>query len=239
MIRIFILEDQQEGRMALEKILQGLEEETVVRSAGSLEEGKKMVLREEFDLFLLDINLNPEQREDTSGLTFAAWIRKIQKYEFTPIVMITSVASLEMSAYRQIHCYQYLIKPYRKDEVENIVRRLAMHLTGTNESSIVVKKDGINYRISCSDIIFVKAVPRGICIYMKKDQMEVRYITMRKIVEMLPEEEFIQCHRIYVVNKRYVDYADMVNQIIHMQGCTEEVEIGKTYKADVKRRLYD
>lgn len=239
MIRIFILEDQQESRMALEKILQDLEEDTIVRSAGSLKEAKEMVLREEFDLFLLDINLHPEQREDTSGLTFAAWIRKIQKYEFTPIVMITSVASLEMSAYRQVHCYQYLIKPYQRDDVENIVRRLSMHLSGDNESSIVIKKDGINYRISCSDIIYIRAVHRGICIHLKKDQMEVRYMTIRKMLELLPEDDFIQCHRMFVINKRYVDYADMVNQIIHMQGCAEEVEIGKTYKAEVKRRLYD
>lgn len=239
MLRIFVLEDQKESREALIKMLTDLGKEISVRSAGSLKEAKDMVFREEFDLFLLDINLNPEQREDTSGLSFAAWIRKIQKYEFTPIVMITSVASLEMSAYRQVHCYQYLIKPYQREEVEHLVQRLSVHLAENKENSIIVKKDGINYRVSCSDIIYIKAIPRGICICMKKNQMEVRYMTIRQILEMLPEEEFIQCHRMYVIHKKYVDYVDVVNQIIRMQGCTEEIEIGRTYKTEVKRRLYD
>lgn len=64
-------------------------------------------------------------------------------------------------------------------------------------------------------------------------------MTIRQILEMLPEEEFIQCHRMYVIHKKYVDYVDVVNQIIRMQGCTEEIEIGRTYKTEVKRRLYD
>lgn len=65
-----------------------------------------------FDLFLLDVNLVKEDKEDSSGLIFAEEIRSIIKYEFTPVVMITSVASLEIEAYRRIHCYQYLLKPY-------------------------------------------------------------------------------------------------------------------------------
>lgn len=238
-MRIFILEDQKESREALEKMLTDLGEEIVVHSADNLKEAKDMVLREEFDLFLLDINLNPEQREDTSGLSFASWVRKIQKYEFTPIVMITSAASLEMSAYRQVHCYQYLIKPYQREEVEHLVQRLSVHLAEKKENSIIVKKDGINYRILCSDIIYIKAIPRGVCICMKKNSMEVRYLTIRQVQGMLPEEDFVQCHRMFVIHKKYVDYVDMVNQIIRMQGCSEEIEIGRTYKNEVKRRLYD
>lgn len=239
MIRVFILEDQKESREALEKILYDLEKKMIVRSAGSLEEGEEIVLREEFDLFLLDINLNPEQREDTSGLAFAAKIRKMGKYEFTPIVMITSVASLEMSAYRQVHCYQYLIKPYDKKEVENIVRRVVSHLERPREKSIVVKKDGINYQIPCDDIVYIHAITRGVCIHMKKEQMEVKYLTIRQLLEELPKDEFIQCHRMYVVHKKYVDYVDTVNQMIKMQGCRDEIEIGKTYKAELKRKIYD
>jgi two-component system LytT family response regulator len=237
-MRVFILEDQKKSRMALERILRDLDEKIIVRSAGSEEEGEQIVLREEFDLFLLDINLHPEQREDTSGLIFAARLRGIEKYTFTPIVMITSVASLEMSAYRQIHCYQYLIKPYDRKEVENIVCRVAAHLEQPQKKSIVVKKDGINYRIPCDDIVYIRAVTRGVTICMKREQMEVKYLTLRQIMEQLPEE-FIQCHRMYVIHRKYVDYVDLVNQIIRMQGYKDEIEIGKTYKAEVKRRIYD
>ena len=119
--------------------------------------------------------------------------------------MVTSIASLEMEAYRRLHCYQYLIKPYMRVDVENVVKKLLALQNVKEEKSIVVKKDGINYRIKCNAIVFVKAVPRGICLYLKKEVMKIPYLTIVKLLEQLDKDEFIQCHRMFVVNKKYIN----------------------------------
>ena len=151
--------------------------------------------------------------------------------------MVTSMANLEMDAYRKLHCYQFLIKPYMKVDVENVVKKLLALHNVVEEKSIIVKKDGINYRIKCNAIVFVKAVPRGICLYLKKEVMKVPYLTIVKLLEQLDNQEFLQCHRMYVVNKKYINNVDFVNRMIKMEYYDEDIEIGGTYKNRLKELL--
>lgn len=46
---------------------------------------------------------------------------------------------------------------------------------------------------------------------------------------------FLQCHRMFAVNRREVEYYDTVNRIVKMKNCTDVVEIGVTYKAEIGR----
>ncbi len=73
---------------------------------------------------LLDINLDMNDKEDISGITFAREVRMRREYAFTPIVMITSLANMELTAYRELHCYQYLIKPYNEKDIEKLAGKL-------------------------------------------------------------------------------------------------------------------
>lgn len=233
-MQVLILEDEEQSQKALERILGELSPGIRVLTAATLTDAKNLLEEKgKIDLFLLDVNLKGTDEEDISGFTFAEEIRKRREYLFTPIVMVTSVASLEMKAYRTLHCYQYLTKPFERKDVEDVVQKV---LASVKERSyILVKKEGINYKIFCDSIVFIKAIPRGICIYMKKDKMEVLYFSLKQILEKLPTEEFVQCHRMYVVNKRYMEYCDVVNQMIKVRYWDETVEIGVTYKAQIRR----
>lgn len=46
---------------------------------------------------------------------------------------------------------------------------------------------------------------------------------------------FLQCHRVFAVNRREVEYYDTVNRIVKLRGCKDVVEIGVTYKAEIGR----
>ena len=63
------------------------------------------------------------------------------------------------------------------------------------------------------------------------------YLSIRQLLEQLPKEQFFQCHRMYVVNQDAVRYYDLVNQVIQVEGYEERIDIGVTYKADVKKRI--
>lgn len=240
MIRILILEDQEINRIALRELIisAGTKEEIVVHSASTFEEGRSYVEGDTtYDAFFLDINLSGSDSADESGLELARLIRGQSKYEFTPVIMVTSIAKLEMAAYRELHCYQYLIKPYVEADVESIVKKLLGLSKVKEESSILVKKDGINYRIKCNAIVYIQAVPRGVCLYLKKESMRVPYLTIVKLMEQLPQEDFIQCHRMFVVNRRHIDNVDFVNRMIKVAGYDEPVELGGTYRHKVRDAL--
>ena len=240
MARILILEDEEQSRVSLSRMLQNISDDVTVDAAADLA-GARLLLRSavSFDLFLLDINLSADNAEDKSGVLFAEEIRAMRRYEFTPLVMITSIARLEIEAYRRLHCYQYIVKPYIRAEIEELVDKVLFHIQAEERPSVVVKKDGINYKIPCSEIVYCKAISRGVCIYMKKEQMEVPYLTIRQLLEKLPRTQFFQCHRMFVVNKNAVRYYDLVNQLIQVEGYDTPVDIGVTYKAEVRRLTHE
>lgn len=239
MTRIMILEDNKDSLKALQIMIEKTSADIVTVPVSSLEMAQKALqeAKETFHAFLLDINLNENDAEDTSGLTFAGEIRNIRQYAFTPIVMITSLASLELEAYRELHCYQYIIKPYQEEEIHKLVHKLLFQTGEASEPSVLIKKEGINYKLFCKDIVCIKAIPRGVSIVLAKEEMKVLYLSIKQLMEKLPEEQFLQCHRMFVINRDYIDYVDMVNGIVHMKNGTE-AEIGVTYKTKMKEALH-
>lgn len=238
MTRIMILEDSEDSLKALTVMIENVSNKVVAVPVKSLEEAREVLQNtdEIFQAFLLDINLCRENCDDTSGITLAREIRQRTQYAFTPIIMITSLANLELQAYRELHCYQYILKPYAEEDIIKLIKNLLFQMGETGEPFILVKKDGINYKIFCKDIVYIKAVPRGVSIVLAKEEMKIPYTSIRQLMEKLSKEQFFQCHRMYVINRNYIDYVDMVNGIIKLT-ISGEVEIGVTYKNEIRRRI--
>ena len=231
--RILILEDSRDSLAAVTAMAEKVSKGVSVIPVNSLEEARAALngAQQPFQAFLLDINLNPDDKEDISGMTFAREIRAKKEYAFTPIVMITSITNMELSAYRELHCYQYLIKPYHEEDIEQLVGKLLFlsQQGETRESFVMVKKDGVNYKLFCKDMICIKAVPRGVCFVLAKEEMKVPYLSIKQLMEKLPKERFLQVHRMCVVNLDHIDYVDTVNGVINMKN-GETAEVGVTYK---------
>lgn len=74
---------------------------------------------------------------------------------------------------------------------------------------------------------------------MKNGDWDIPYISLKQILTKIPEDMFLQCHRMFVVNRREVEYFDMVNRVIKLKDCTDVVEIGVTYKSEIGRIVSD
>ncbi len=242
-MKILLLEDVKASRDALVEIIQTIEEQIEVIAIASETEAMAALQKEQgFDLFLLDINLEEKKPADTSGMRVAEAIRRMHCYEFTPLVFITSILSLELTSYRELSCYRYITKPFDEQEVRTIIEKVMQHSEEKDkekEVSIIVKKDGVNYKILCQDIVYIEAIPRGLRLVMKEEQLEVRYLTLKQLLPKLPPEDFIQCHRMYIVNRHYIDYVDTVNRWIKLKNCETPVEIGVTYKTQIRSFLHE
>ncbi len=241
MTRILVLEDSKDCLNAITAMLEKVSDRVCAVPVNSLEEARAALAEETqplFQAFLLDINLDCNDKEDVSGITFAREVRMRREYAFTPIVMITSLANMELTAYRELHCYQYLIKPYNEQDIETLAGKLLFlsQQGETRDAFVVVKKESVNYKIFCKDIVCVKAVPRGVLLVLSKEEMKVPYLSIKQLLDKLPNDKFLQVHRMCVVNLDYVEYVDSVNGFIRMKN-GEQVEIGITYKSDIKKRL--
>ncbi|MDE7204708.1 MAG: LytTR family DNA-binding domain-containing protein [Lachnospiraceae bacterium] len=241
MTRILILEDSKDCLNAVTVMVERVSGHVRAVPVNSLEEARAALndgAQPPFQAFLLDINLDIDDNEDISGITFAQEVRMRKEYAFTPIIMITSLANMELTAYRELHCYQYLVKPYNEEDIQKLIGKLLFlsQQGETRDTFVVVRKDGINYKLFCKDIVCIKAIPRGVDFVLLKEDLKVLYLSIRQLLEKLPSDKFLQVHRMCVVNQDYIDYVDTVNGLISMKN-GEQVEIGITYKNEVKKKL--
>ena len=236
MIHVLVLEDDRTSLEVLEKILTEYSADICVHKASTYYEAKDLLDSDtRYGLFLLDVNLSGDDREDIGGIIFAREVREQFQYTFTPIVMVTAVGAMEMQAYRELHCYQYIMKPFQREQVEEVIEKVLVKENHEKPPTIVIKKDGINYQVKCEDIRYIEAIHRGICIHMKTENWNVPYVTLKQMLSKVPKDMFVQCHRMFAVNRREVEYYDTVNRIVKLKNCNDSVEIGVTYKAEIGR----
>jgi len=118
MKNILIVEDNPIQRKNLRIMLQVVDEQFHIYEAESKDEALQIVKTASIQLFFIDILL-----KNSLGLDLAIEIRKMRGYEFTFIVFLTTHVEYLSEAFKKVHCYDYIIKPYDKDEIINIVMR--------------------------------------------------------------------------------------------------------------------
>ena len=120
MKEVLILEDKSETRKVLAGLVKEVHSDAVIYEAADEKTAYDIAMKRTIDLFLVDIILHPQQHDDVSGGEFAQNIRKVDKYLFTPILIITSMYDPKMCMYSSVHCYQFIEKPFDFEKVNKM-----------------------------------------------------------------------------------------------------------------------
>ena len=86
MKRILILEDNVKTLTSLEKMIREISPEIITFPVQTYEEACICAVKQQIDIFILDIILNTKQPGDTSGMAFAREMRNYKKYQLTPMI---------------------------------------------------------------------------------------------------------------------------------------------------------
>lgn len=191
----------------------------------------KYAIEERIDLFLVDIVLDNEVKSDVSGIIFADKIRKIDRYRFVPLIFVTSLEDYEMNAFRNLHCYGYIEKPFDFKKMKDIIKEALTYPIKDSRSNryIYYRKDGILYSIDMEQIIYLEMVLRDVVIHMTDEEIKIPYRTGSSMLHELNPEIFLQCNRNVIVNRQYVCYVDEINRYIKMKN-EKTLEIGRIFK---------
>ena len=111
-MNILIAEDDIIQRENLKKIIQGIDKNFIIYEAEDKNEAFKISCENTIDIFFIDIGL-----KNSSGLDLAMKIRKLDKYEFSWIIFLTTHLQYIIQAFKNVHCYDYILKPYDKEEI--------------------------------------------------------------------------------------------------------------------------
>lgn len=149
----------------------------------------------EFDIVLLDIEM-----PRTDGLSAAAELYKRNKK--TLLLFVTSHREYSTKGY-EFRAFRYVLKSEPDDFVKRNIDD-AITEYKNYDFYITVNYKGHYARIASTQIIYIEASGHTITVHTNTKD----YIGQNKfkdICNMLAQHGFIQCHRSYIVNMRYID----------------------------------
>lgn len=209
---ILIVEDHPLQRENLREIIVRLKGQYKVFLAESYEEAMTIALNETIHLFMLDIDL----KGDKTGYQLAENLREMSQYQLTWIVFLTVRTDYERSAFKKIHCYDYLVKPYGRKEVDQILETLLQHNhpdTGaTSDPYMTLDQDGVVLRVNVDEIVYIEARGRKCVLITTRGPLEVAYIPLKAMETQLAKfPSIMRAHRSYLVNTKYIKCIEREN----------------------------
>lgn len=182
------------------------------------------------DLVFLDI-----QMPDITGTQLARSLNRRQ-----PMVIFTTAFSKYAVEGFNVDAVDYLLKPFEFDRFLEAVNKAKefkeLHETAKSsaeESAIFVKSDYQNLRINTREIVYIEGFDDYIRIHLESGKSIFTLMSLKCIMEKLPEKEFLRIHRSYIVSIRRIQR--IYNQMIQLGEI--ELPIGKSYVESVKKIL--
>ena len=242
MYNILVLEDDCIQLKTLSDIIKQSGEMYQVYETTNTEEALKIAQKEMIDLFYIDINLKNE-----SGLKFALEIREIERYRLNWIIFVTIYKEYMLTAFKKIHCYDYILKPYNKENIQMLTKLLLSEssaqvaVTEIREKFIIVPIKNIHVKIFINEIIFVEVFIRTSIIHTINGSFTIDYLSLKKLNSVMEHKDILQSHRSYLVNIKYINKIEKTNDKtsykIYFYNTNETALLGNNYKKSIMDRF--
>lgn len=242
MPNILVLEDDYIQRKNLARIIRQLGDIYTVYEASNVYEAMSISKNHIIDLFYIDILLN-----SSSGINFAVHLRQSDTYKLTWIVFVTSYKEYMLPAFKKAHCYDYILKPYDKEVIENETRLLTsdnknkLWLNELDEDYIIVNIKNVQVKIFTAEIIFVEVFIRTSVIHTPSGPYRIDYLSLTRLRNMIHNPNIIQSHRSYLVNTKFIKSiektVDKTSYKIHFYNTDAQALLGRNYKDEVLEKF--
>ncbi|MFD2822766.1 LytR/AlgR family response regulator transcription factor [Lacinutrix iliipiscaria] len=177
------------------------------------------------DVVFLDINL-----PDISGIDFIKTIKNPPA-----IVMTTAYPDYAVRSFELATIVDYLVKPFSFDrflkainKAKTRIEKPASSTENNTQEILFLNVDKTLHKIVLSDILYLESDRNYITVATKNQKLS--YIdSLKNWMAKLDETQFIQVHKSYIVNRRFVD--KISGNEIYVQE--NRIPIGRTYKQEL------
>lgn len=232
MCSILLVEDDLIQRSILKKMLEEFSTDIVhIYEADNMEPAFEILISTKIDIFLIDIDL-----KNSSGLALAKKIRNIHKYEFSWIIFLTANIEYIIQAFKQVHCYDYIIKPYNKNQICTAIKKIIINEkegTSIDKSIFLNLKNNIIVSICVNIILFIEVQGRK-CVFHTTNGDYIAYnISLKKILDSINYENIVQSHKAFAVNIEHIykmEKLDIKLYAIYFKDYDKTALLGYKYK---------
>ncbi|ABW19780.1 LytR/AlgR family response regulator transcription factor [Alkaliphilus oremlandii] len=242
-MNILIVEDNKFEMNNIVRTIEAISGKFQVYKAYTGKECFQILDKVDIDVFVLDIQL-----PDMSGLQIAERIRKISKYELTYMIFITTHIQFQLDAFKRLHCYDFLEKPYKKEELTEIITRLwkgistqRKQIEESRESVIFSMRD-LTLKIYMDEILFIESHGRHCIVHTKVRDHFIKNTTISKILESLPPKDFMQTHKSYIVslsNIHKVEKQEKNSWTVYFRGTASIAYVSNRHKEKFSEKIVE
>lgn len=196
---ILLVEDDFLNRRLSRKILS--ENGFSVIEAKNAKETLEILKKEKIDLLILDINLGEEEDD---GIKIGQQLK--EKYHI-PFIYLTAYENPEIIDKALItKPYSYLTKPFKNVDLITAVEIALRQSAGLvkHKPTIFVKFGDYNVDLPIDTIDYIESEGNYLLFHTAEKVYKLRS-TLKKIMEELPDSQFLQTHRAYIVNKDKIE----------------------------------
>lgn len=233
MSKILIVEDTELIKKSIIKIIREIDDNIEIITTEYASKALEIAESSDIDIFLLDIGL-----KDYSGIKLGQELRNLNKYIITPIIFITSMVNEELEAFREVHSYAFITKPFKLEKVKKLLTPIIENCTQNDkkESNLTIKQKEETLIIPINEIIYMESQLKRIYIYTIKEEYEVKSYTLNKLMEEL-DDDFIRVHRSYIINKNYITRIDRTDWVVHFKNTKESIPVSRKYQKEIMELL--
>lgn len=189
------------------------------------------------DLFILDIQL-PDYR----GTELGKQIRTMPRYRFTPILFTTELAGEELGAYREIKCYDFLVKPFTQEQFTNAISA-ALDMGRQMRKTVPVlriEQKQFLFEYGLEQILYIESFGKRAVIHSisqgKELNDQISGYSLARLLEMAGPGNLIQCHKSFLINPIYITKIDKGSKTLWLKNCKDAIPIGGKYQHNLRER---
>ena len=229
-MKCIIIEDEIPAQKIVKRYISKLPELRLLATFQSALEANNFLQHNVVDLIFLDINL-----PDITGIQYIRTLNNPPGIIMTTAYPEHAAASFELDTIRD-----YLVKPFSFDrflKAVNKARRSVEKISELpaiprEEAAVFVNIDKTLHKISLKDILYIESDRNYIT--LNTINRKFTFIDALKIWnDKLPEDDFIQVHKSYIVNRRQIQ--KIKGNILYLGD--NQIPIGRTFKTQFKKCL--
>ena len=194
-LKCLIVDDEELARRLIASYIERIEGLTLVAAEENAVEALSILDKDKIDIAFLDI-----QMPELSGTQLAKLVP-----DHTHVIFTTGYSEYALEGF-ELEATDYLLKPITFERFYQAVQKVKKPKTSsktTTDTTITVKSGYDLFKVTLSDILYIKSDSEYIEFYLPEQKI-VSHYSLKKILEALPENDFMRVHRSYIINKHKV-----------------------------------
>lgn len=219
MIKAIALDDEPPALDVLQSFCDKIDLIDLQKTFTKSEDALKYLKKYPVDLLFLDINMPA-----ISGIDFYKKLPRKTMVIFTTAYSEYAVEGFTLSA------TDYLLKPISFARFEQAVEKAYTQWKQQNQNPeqqyLFIRADYSLVKILLSDILFIEGLDDYLKIHIQNQKTIVARMTLKAILEKLPEIEFVRVHRSFIVSISKIE--KVRSKIIYIND--EEIPVSASYE---------